>query len=877
MLRDQAVYDGDGGALVSATSHRPWRSAVTATRTRTGLPALEGYMTGIELDETHVQTSNGLRTTRVERTFDSYGMVDTVTEHGDVDVTGDEKCTTTFARNTTTWMLDKVSRSETVAVVCTATPSRPADVVDDVRTYYDNGALGAAPVKGLVTKTERINGTGSGYQVTSSTPSICGATNDQLCYDTYGRQLAEADPYGKITRTSFTPATGEVPTTTVVTNPLGHTVTSGLDPRRAQPTKITDANGKVTTSTYDLLGRVTKAWLPNRSGITYPTSPNYEFDYLVRTDGPIVTTTKTLTHDSKYKTSYTFQDGLLRELQTQEESPDRAGMLVTEAFYNTRGEARANSGTYFTTGAPSTNPVTGQQTMHPSSTETVYDGTGRPTVVIAKRFTDETKRTTITYTGDTTTVTPPAGGIATTTVVDAHNRTTELKQYTNAGRTASQSTLYKYDKHGRLAEVADPSGAKWTYKYDVRGRQSEATAPDTGTSTTVYDQGDRATDVTDARSVTLHTDYDELGRAKALKKGTATLAAWTYDTVAKGQLTKATRYDGTNAYTTETTAYNSLYLPLTTKVTIPASEGMLAGTYEWATSYNAISGQVEDIEHPEIADLPYEIVINGYTAVTGLPDTVTAGDDPVVSATTYDHYGKPTRVEYGEFGRHIWTTAEYDDHTGLPSRAYTDRDTAPERIEDTKYTYDPSGNITQIAAAYGQDTTRTTDTQCFQLDALRRITEAWTNTGETCATTPSTTVVGGSDAYWTSYTYDAVGNRGTETQHKTPSGPTADTVRTYTAPAAGKHALPSVTQTGTSPRTETYTYDAAGNTKTRKIGTADLQTFDWDDEGHLKSVTEVTDTTSYLYDTVGQSSLYATTSSNSALMTSPSTASTRTM
>ena len=857
MLRDQAVYNGDGGALVSATSYRPWRSAVTATRTRSGLSALEAYMTNVELEETRTETGVGRRTTQVERTFDSYGMVSTITEHGDMAKTGDETCTRpTYVRNTATWMLDKVSRSETVAVACTVTPSRPDDVIDDVRTYYDNGALGAAPVKGLVTKTERINGAGTGYETASSTPSTCGATGDQLCYDAYGRQTAAADAYGKVTRTSFTPATaaepaGGVPTTTTVTNPLGHTVTTVLDPRRSQPTKVTDPNGKITTNTYDLLGRITKTWLPNRSAVTYPTSPNYEFTYLVRTDGPIVTTTKTLTHDSKFQTSYVHRDGLLRDLQTQEESPDRAGMLVSEQRYNTRGEVTVNSGTYFATGTPSTNPVTGQETNYPSSTETLYDGAGRPTVVIAKRFNDETKRTTTTYTGDTTTVIPPAGSVATTTVVDALNRTTELKQYTDAARTTSQSTLYSYDTHGRLVEVTDPANAKWTYKYDVRGRQIETTDPDKGKSTTVYDKGGRATDVTDAREITLHTDYDELGRTKTLKKGTATLAAWTYDTIAKGQLSTATRYDGANAYTTETTAYNSLYLPLTTKVTIPPSEGKLAGTYQWGTNYNTITGHVEDVEHPEIADLPYEIVVNSYTPVTGLPDTMTAGDDPLVVDTTYDHYGQPTRVEYGEFGRQIWTTAEYDDHTGLPTRAFTDRDTAPQRIEDTKYTYDPSGNITQIAAAYGQDATRTTDTQCFQLDRLRRITEAWTNTGEACATDPSTTAVGGPDSYWTTYTYDAVGNRNTETQHKTPSGPTADTVRTYAPPAAGKHALPSVTQTGIA-EPETYTYDAAGNTKTRKIGTADQQTFDWDDEGHLKSVTKAADTTSYLYDTAGQ-------------------------
>ncbi|MCM2394345.1 RHS repeat-associated core domain-containing protein, partial [Streptomyces albipurpureus] len=121
-----------------------------------------------------------------------------------------------------------------------------------------------------------------------------------------------------------------------------------------------------------------------------------------------------------------------------------------------------------------------------------------------------------------------------------------------------------------------------------------------------------------------------------------------------------------------------------------------------------------------------------------------------------------------------------------------------------------------------------------------------------CAATPSASVVGGQDPYWTSYAYDAVGNRTTESQHQTASGPTADTTRTYQAPPAGKHSLPKVTQTGINPHEENFTYDAAGNTATRKAGTADIQNLVWDDEGHLKEVTQGTKTSSYLYDTEGQ-------------------------
>ncbi|WP_374213917.1 RHS repeat domain-containing protein [Streptomyces sp. A3M-1-3] len=854
MVRESATYNGDDTAkLVSATSNTPWRSAAVATRARSGLPDLVAYKTGTEKESTRTTVTGGTRTTELTRTFDAYGMVATESSTGDTAHTGDEKCTTTsYARGAGSAILDKVSRVETVAVTCGSAISRPGDVIDDVRTYYDGGALGAAPVLGLVTKSDRINGAGSGYDVVGTTPKTCGAAKNEFCFDLYGRPLATADAFGKVTTTAYTPSTGEVPTQTVLTNPRSHATTTLSDPLRGQATQVTDANGKITTTAYDPLGRVTKVWIPTRSAATYPDSPNFVFDYLVRNDGPIVTTTKALAHDSKYKISYAFQDGLLRSRQTQETSPDRAGRLVSETFYDTRGQAWRSSGVYYATGAAEPVLVTGQELKYPTSTDTEFDGAGRPTAVISKRFGDETKRVATTYTGDTTTVVPPQGGTVTTTVADALGRTTARVEYTTADRTGSQSTLYHFDKRGRMDEFTDASGAKWTYTYDVRGRQIQIDDPDKGTSKSKYDAGDRVTDATDARQITLHTDYDELGRKTAVKKGATVLSSWEYDTVAKGKLAKSTRFVDGKAYEAAITTYNSLYQPVVQQVTVPDSQGALAGTYKWTTSYNLNTGQVMWSQQPAIGGLPAEKVANTYTPVSGLLNTIGAGTDPLMSANTYDHYGRNIRQEYGAFAQHLWVSSEFDEHTGALSRSYTDREVAPQRIEDTKYTYDPAGNVTSLATAYGQDAGRTTDTQCFTVDALRRVTEAWTNTGEQCATAPSTPVVGGQDAYWTTYTYDAVGNRKTETQHKTASGPTGDTTRTYAAPTAGKHDLPKVTQTGTS-HVEVFTYDAAGNTQTRKIGAAPEQTLGWDDEGHLVTVKEgATEVGGYVYDSDGQ-------------------------
>ncbi|MDJ0347569.1 RHS repeat-associated core domain-containing protein [Streptomyces sp. H10-C2] len=359
--------------------------------------------------------------------------------------------------------------------------------------------------------------------------------------------------------------------------------------------------------------------------------------------------------------------------------------------------------------------------------------------------------------------------------------------------------------------------------------------------------------MTDSRGITLHTDYDVLGRKTALKQGATPLAGWTYDTATGGlgQPATSTRYVNGEAYTTAVTYYTALNKPGITQVTIPAGAGALGGTYKWTTGYYP-TGEVKSVSQPALGDLPQEVLTPLYTVNSALPATLAAGTDPIVSNTVYDHYGRTTREEFGAFGSKVFASYEYDEHTSALTRQITDRDIAPQRVNDTRYVYDPAGNVTSTATTSGQDAAAVTDTQCFVTDALRRITDAWTATDQ-CATTPaagSSSTVGGPDAYWTSYGYDPVGNRTTETQHQTATGPATDTTRTYQVPATGKHNLPGVTVNGTS--AETYTYDVAGNTVTRKVGAAAQQDLTWDLEGHLTKLTQGPAITNYTYDADGQ-------------------------
>lgn len=187
------------------------------------------------------------------------------------------------------------------------------------------------------------------------------------------------------------------------------------------------------------------------------------------------------------------------------------------------------------------------------------------------------------------------------------------------------------------------------------------------------------------------------------------------------------------------------------------------------------------------------------------------------------------------------------------TRQITDRDIAPQRVDDTSYSYDPAGNVTGVTSVSGQDAQKSTDTQCFKNDPLGWLTEAWTAKTD-CAASPSKSTVGGPDAYWQSYGYDALGNRTEQTDHAaTTTGTDATTTYSHPAPGTGlPHGVQQAMVNGgpDNGRTSTFEYDETGNTTKRTVGTT-TQNLTWDPEGHLATLTEAGKTSSYLYDADG--------------------------
>ncbi|MBB5872117.1 RHS repeat-associated protein [Allocatelliglobosispora scoriae] len=872
-LRSSTIKNGPGGAEISTTVSKPWRSAATATRTLNGV-TVDARHVAVEETRERVKLDHApwWRTTSTRTEFDTYGMPIRVDDYGDDSLAIDNQCTaSTYLRNTKPWLLSTVKENTKFALTCAQAVANPAtlteaDVISNVRTSFDGQPWNTAPVKGMAT------------QAATAVAWSAGTPTDQAVttrsYDTHGRVIESIDALNHKTTTAYTPATGGPTTQTVTTDPMLFTTTKVIDPAFGLPTNITDTNGKSGDLLYDGMGRLTKVWLPGRDKLTE--TANLSFSYLVRNDGPVVVTSSRLNAVGGYSTTYALLDGLLRDRQTQAVSPS-GGRILTDVFYDSADrKVRTFASYYDNRGGPGTTLVTPLDRHDvPEQNVTVYDGASRVTDVIFVPFDNgERWRTHSDYTGDRTDVTPPAGGTKTSTFTDARGNVTLLRQYDEPNLGDQVNTTYLYNRKNQLERITDHATNYWEYTYFLSGLSKTMRDPDAGTRSYQYDKLGQLTSETDALGQKLVYDYDDIGRKKGLyltSKSTANKrATWTYDTAlfsgtstpAKGYLAESTRWTnaGTRAYKTTVVGYTANYQSAGTTITVPAAETGVAGSYTYLTSYRP-DGSPGTSTYPATGGLPAEGVTLDYEPTTGMPfglDTILgASEFSLVSSTAYNALAQVDQYtlytgRYSLTGSKVWMSYQRQLETGRVTGISTSRETGtPSTLAGLAYTYDDAGNVKSIFD------TAVGDNQCFKYDALRRLRDAWTPLTAVCGS-PGSDTLGGPAPYRTRWELNTIGNRTQQVEYPTPAGGTLKTTN-YTYPAAGADRPHSATGT-TGSVVGTYKYDAAGNTTCRPVaagntcpttGTTNSQIYTWDPEGHAATSTDSTGSTTYLYDADG--------------------------
>ncbi|MFF7634975.1 RHS repeat-associated core domain-containing protein, partial [Kitasatospora sp. NPDC008050] len=897
------AYTGDGGTIDHATVTIPTIIGPTASRNRTGLAPLTAQMVRPATKYTRQAVSYGWRNTETD-TFSNTtlgqpttGMPLQVDDRGEPSAAGNI-ATCTFTRYAENPAENLVETAETIVTAqdCTNAGATPSGaLVSDSRTSYDGNAFtwdgaggGTAPSKGEATLTE----TASASSGASATAYVATARNT---YDSYGRTATvtrtpnstapDGSSLAQTTTTSYTPATGALPTgvatqvqVTGGSSPTYQTTTVTLDPARGVPVTKVDAANLRTDLTYDALGRLTAVWLPTQSKAANQAA-TMTYSYAVSNSGPTAVTANKLLENGSYASTVSLYDALLRQRQTQAPGEDNS-TTVNDTQYDSHGWTVLTNNSYSVNGSPAPSLVMSIQNNLPDTTVTDHDAMGRATTTNEEHnsSTPSGMTTQTAYTGDTSTVVPKSGGVVTRTVTDARGRTTELDQYSTAptiggsalsGWTASggssNATKYTFTPAGKQATTTGPDNAVWTSGYDLLGRQTSEVDPDTGTSKYVFDDAGNQVSTVDARGIELDYSYDLLGRkltATDKSNGNFKFGVWKYDTLQAGKLTYSARYvpGVTGPYVVQSTGYTALGQSTGTKITLPAGEAPLPTSYTTSIAYSATTEEPLDQRDPGVAGLLTEDVLYGYDTL-GKPTSMQSVN-AYVGPVSYTPLGEISQMTYGPSNNPAWSTYSYDDQTRQVTDVSTSRTQAPgPMVDDTSYSYDPSGNPTSTTSKQSETGSTVTDTQCYQYDGLDRLTQAWTaNSACPSANTSPTsaTVASENAAYWQSFSYDAIGDRTSSTDHAV-NGATGDTTTSYTNGCTGTcpngtqpHTLTGTSTTGPAGTSTTaFGYSASGamTGRTPTVGTG--QVLHWNDEGQLDQITQGGNTTQYLYDADG--------------------------
>ncbi|MEU8262026.1 RHS repeat-associated core domain-containing protein [Micromonospora sp. NPDC048999] len=795
-------YLGEGGRIDSSTITSYWVSAATATRSRSGLPALTGrWVAPIKTHARQAVTSGSgttWRYTASENSYDAstasatFGVLKNTYTYTYTDTeptkTAFDQCTTyTFAPvNTGRNLVGLVSQTETVSVACggftqgnpasvpgsvntltaPATVNRPAQVVKVERNFYDDTTFSTtfpqttAPSKGDVTMTQVAKDHTSG--------AYTWQTDGKSSYDSFGRETNSYDAKGGLTKTTYTMNSANLVTGTSTTNALNQTVAFTINPRRGSTLTATDANLIVTRQQYDALGRSTAVWFDNRA----TSSPaNQKYSYTVSKTGVSAVTTQKMNDSTGYQTSVAILDALLRTRQTQTVTP-QGGRMITDTFYDTRGWVRASYNGWWDA---ATTPVVSApvsaadlRKQVPNQTFTTYDGLGRAVIVEAAKDGLTVSKTTTVYGGDRLTTVPPTGGVVSTVLTDPLGRSVEVWEYsarptvttpadtftgtfTVTGGTTTVSK-YGYDGHGNQSTLTDAKNNVWTSTYNLLGQGVAKSDPDAGNSTMAYDANGNLVETTDGQGKTLSYTYDALDR----KTGE-------YASTVANQSTANKRaawiYDNSNAVGGVTNAIGEL----TTTIAYRGGQAYTSQQKAFDVFGNSL-GVTITIPSTEGALADSYVFGHTYTTVLGLPLTdkypakgslpaetvlhtysglldLPTGLGGLASYTddvTYDAWGRVNQQTLGTATSAAYVTNTYDPHTSRLTNQLITRSKTTPKTVDEQEYQYDLAGNITRKISKRNGTTTPAETQCYGYDGLARLTNAWTAT-DNCTTTPTDT------------------------------------------------------------------------------------------------------------------------------------------
>jgi len=437
-----------------------------------------------------------------------------------------------------------------------------------------------------------------------------------------------------------------------------------------------------------------------------------------------------------------------------------------------------------------------------------YDSVGR---LIGQNNDGGTQSRTITYNGDGSVSLADANGQSSTFMLNASGSTLSLLdplgnmhhlQYDPEGKLLSalgplgDSTRLSYDSMDNIASLASPVGNTTNMNWAADNSLLSLTDPNGNATSYAYSGNFDPIALTSPNGAQVKASVDQYGRLISKTNLRGNTISFTYTanglpltkTYANGtQVTYS--YDGHGNLQTATSAAG------TTSMTYDAADRLASLTNPDGTSlrytYNAAN------QRSSMTDSTGFVTNYQYDAVGRLASLTNASGAVIVSYT-HDANGRLASKTLGNGTTSLYT---YDARGNLLS--LINRSPANATLSEYDYTYDSEGHPLTMSAPGG------TSTYSYDLDE-QMVSVAM----------PTATI---------QYTYDAAGNRSSVTKNGAASTYQVNNLNEYTA--AGNAA---------------YQYDLDGN-----MTAGNGWTYTYDDENHLLTMVNATDSWSFQYDGLG--------------------------
>jgi RHS repeat-associated protein len=584
-------------------------------------------------------------------------------------------------------------------------------------------------------------------------------------YDSFGHVLTENGPrtdVSDITTYAYYACTtgvecGQISTVTIA---LGQVTTYNSYNAHGQPLTITDANGVVTTLTYDARQRLTSRSIGGEA-TSFFYWPTGLIKRVTSPDGSYIE----YSYDAAHRLTQIADNEGNRVVYTLDAMGNRTSEQAFDPFdvlartrsrvFNALNQLAQEIGA---AGGPSVTTTYG------------YDSNANLTSIEA-----------------------PLGR-------DTANDYDELDRLIAITDPGSGLTQFGYNALDQLVSVTDPRSLVTSYSYNALDDLKQQTSPDTGVTLHTYDSGGNPQTRTDARGQVATYSHDALNRITSAAHSDQTIG-YSYDsgTNGVGRLTGITDNSGSTTWT---------YTP---QGRVATREQITAGVYRYVGYGYDSAGRLSTLSYPSGVVITY-----GYTA--GKLTSITSGSETILSGVLYDPFGP---IRGWTWGNASLTVRGFDldgnldllDSGGLKTYAQDDafRITGITDAEDPdqswSYGYDLLDRLTGAS--------RAGLSQGWTYDANgNRLSQTGTAASTYAMSGTSNRLNGVSGALSRSYGYDAAGNAtadgtgifGYDGAGRLTSASKGSTSASYSHNALGQRVRKTVNGTST-----IFSYDESGH------------------------------------------------------------------